>query len=283
MKSEDALKKTDQGISELIDALEQGRSETLIQYLDFQARFHAYSFRNCMLIAIQKSDATFVAGFNRWRELGRIVRKGEKGIMILAPIVRKRKSNDGEGEPEDEESRAVCGFRVVYVFDVSQTEGEELPEFSRIDGDPGGKLDRLKFVVAERGIELLYEQNLGGADGLSQGGKITLREGMSPAEEFGVLAHELAHELLHRTERRKETTRKVRELEAEAVAFVVSRAAGLDSIRHSADYIQLYTGDKEMLVASLDHIQRVSADIIEAVESVSDERVFPRSELDLCA
>lgn len=79
MKSEDALKQTEFGINELTLALEQGRSETLIQFLAFQARFHNYSFRNCMLIAIQRPDATFVAGFRRWRELGRFVRKGEKG------------------------------------------------------------------------------------------------------------------------------------------------------------------------------------------------------------
>jgi antirestriction protein ArdC len=264
------LKQTERGVEELLRALEQGRSETLQEFLAFQARFHDYSFRNCLLIAIQKPDATFVAGFRRWQELGRFVRKGEKGIMILAPIVRRRKAQDGEVESDEDETRTVCGFKTVYVFDVSQTEGEELPEFSRIDGDPGDKLKRLMAVVAERGIELHYEASLGGADGLSQGGKITLREGMSPAEEFGVLAHELAHELLHRTERRKETTRKVRELEAEAVAFVVSRAAGLDSIRHSADYIQLYTGDKEMLVASLDHIQKVASSIIEELAGVAE-------------
>jgi N-terminal domain of anti-restriction factor ArdC len=280
MKSEIALKQTEQGIEELIRALEQGKSETLMRFLDFQARFHDYSFRNCLLIAIQKPDATHVAGFRRWRYLGRFVKKGEKGIMILAPIVRKRSAQD---ESDEEETRAVCGFRAVYVFDVSQTEGEEPPEFSRIDGDPGDKLKRLADIVADRGIELHYEATLGGADGLSQGGKITLREGMSPAEEFGVLVHELAHELLHRTERRQETTRKVRELEAEAVAFVVSRAAGLDGIRHSVDYIQLYSGDKELLVASLDHIQRVSADIIGALESTSDEQTLHHPELDLCA
>lgn len=267
MKSEEALKQTEQGIDELICALEQGKSETLLQYLDFQARFHAYSFRNCMLIAIQNPDATFVAGFHRWRELGRFVRKGEKGIVILAPIVRRLKTADRDEASDDDAPRKVCGFRAVHVFDQAQTDGSALPEFSSIAGDPGEKLQRLVAVVAERGIELRYEASLGGADGVSEGGKIALREGMSPAEEFGVLAHELSHELLHRGERRKETTRKVRELEAEAVAYVVSRAAGLDGIRHSADYIQLYSGDKELLLASLDHIQQVAAEIIESLEA----------------
>jgi hypothetical protein len=93
---------------------------------------------------------------------------------------------------------------------------------------------------------------------------------LSPAEEFAVTAHELAHELLHRTERRKETTRRIRELEAEAVSFVVSRAVGLEAATHSADYIQLYGGDKELLMQSLDYIQKVAAEIIESLETLSD-------------
>lgn len=161
----------------------------------------------------------------------------------------------------------------MYVFDVSQTEGEELPEFTRISGEPGERLSLLKDLVAERGIELRYEETLGGAEGVSRGGKIALRLGLAPAEEFAVLVHELAHELLHRTERRKETTRRVRELEAEAVSYVVSKAAGLEGLAHSSDYIQLYAGDKQLLMASLSHVQRVASDIIAALNSNSEAAV----------
>jgi len=279
MKSEEALKKTESGINELISALEQGKSEALTQFLEFQSRFHEYSFRNSLLIAIQNPSATYVAGFQRWKSLGRYVKKGEQGIMILAPIVRRKKANDEASDVSKEEvddgEKVVSGFRAVYVFDVSQTDGEELPEFSRIVGDPGDKLLLLSEVVQKRGIELLYAESLGGADGRSEGGRIQIREGLDPAQEFAVLAHELAHELLHRTERRKETTRKIRELEAEAVAFVVSRAVGLSGLTRSSDYIQLYSGDKEMLLASLDHIQRVAAEIIEELEAqASTEQSF---------
>ena len=271
MNSEEALNKTEAGINELIAALEQGKSEALVQFLEFQARFHAYSFRNCLLIAIQNSSATYVAGFQRWKSLGRYVKKGEQGIMILAPMVRRQKAkaegSEEESEAGTEQAQAVSGFRAVHVFDVSQTEGKELPEFSRVSGDPGDKLLLLSDIVKERGIELCYAESLGGADGRSEGGKIQIREGMDPAHEFAVLAHELAHELLHRTERRKETTRRIRELEAEAVAFVVSNAVGLEGLTRSSDYIQLYSGDKEMLLASLDHIQRVAAEIIEDLET----------------
>lgn len=267
MKSEEALKQTEAGIDELISALEQGRSGSLIQFLEFQARFHHYSFRNCLLIAVQNPAATYVAGFARWKQLDRHVRKGEKGLAILAPLVRKAKKDEtSDGEEEVSESRTLRGFRTVFVFDVSQTEGNALPEFSRIHGDPGDKLRRLQSYVRDQGIGLTTVVSLGGAEGVSYGGRIEILENLDPAKEFAVTAHELAHELLHRTERRKETTRKIRELEAEAVAFVVSRAAGLDAKTHSADYIQLYSGDKEMLLQSLDHIQRVAAQIIAALE-----------------
>ena len=267
MNREEALEMTDRGVQELIAALEQGKSEQLLEYLAFQARFHQYSFSNCLLIRLQKSDATFVAGFQRWRQLGRFVKKGEKGILILAPLVRRQKSAESTSAEESENgrSRAVIGFRAAYVFDVSQTDGAELPEFSSISGDPGERLDHLKELAGARGVELRYEECLGGAQGVSQGGKIAILLGLSPSEEFAVLVHELAHELLHRTDRRQETTARVRELEAEAVAFVVTRAAGLDSLVRSSDYIQLYGGDKELFLASLSHIQRVASDLIGAL------------------
>lgn len=263
MNREEALEMTDRGVQELIAALEQGKSEQLLEYLAFQARFHQYSFSNCLLIALQKSDATFVAGFQRWRQLGRFVKKGEKGILILAPLVRRKSADVTSSEDSDDgRSRAVVGFRAAYVFDVSQTDGAELPEFGSITGEPGERLDQLKELVVTRGVELRYEESLGGALGVSEGGKIAVLQGLSPSEEFAVLVHELAHELLHRSDRRKETTARVRELEAEAVAFVVTRAAGLDSLVRSSDYIQLYGGDKELFLASLSHIQRVASDLI---------------------
>ena len=274
MNREEALEMTDRGVQELIAALEQGKSEQLLEYLAFQARFYQYSFSNCLLIALQKPDATFVAGFQRWRQLGRFVKKGEKGILILAPLVR-RKSADvtSSKDSDDGRSRAVVGFRAAYVFDVSQTDGAELPEFSSITGDPGERLYQLKELVVTRGVELRYEESLGGAQGVSEGGKIAVLQGLSPSEEFAVLVHELAHELLHRSERRKETTRRIRELEAEAVAYVVARAAGLDGLARSSDYIQLYAGDKELLLASLNHIQRVASEIIGALAATPATQV----------
>jgi len=273
MNREEALALAERGVEELIASLEQGKSERLLEYLAFQAKFHRYSFNNCLLIAIQKPDATFLAGFQRWKELARFVRKGEKGIMILAPLMKRtrREENAAPKSGDEESSRRLVGFRATYVFDVSQTDGEELPQFSIITGDPSELVPVLRQLVSDQGIELRYEEQLGGADGLSEGGRIAIRQGLPAAEEFAVTVHELAHELLHRSERRKETTRTIRELEAEAVAFVVCRAAGLDGLARSSDYIQLYQGDKELLLQSLSHIQRAAAQIIDGLVAAATE------------
>ena len=263
MNREEAMEMTDRGVEELIAALEQGKSEQLLEYLAFQARFHQYSFSNCLMIALQKSDATFVAGFQRWRQLGRFVKKGEKGILILAPLVRRKSAEATSSEDSDDgRSRAVVGFRAAYVFDVSQTDGAELPEFSSITGDPGERLDQLKELVVSRGVELRYEESLGGAQGVSEGGKIAVLQGLLAFGGVCRAGSRTGPRALHRTDRRKETTTRVRELEAEAVAFVVTRAAGLDGLVRSSDYIQLYGGDKELFLASLSHIQRVASDLI---------------------
>jgi antirestriction protein ArdC len=268
---DEAKKRSEEALKELALALEKGQSETLLRYLDMLSRFHKYSFGNCMLIAMQRPDATLVAGFRRWKKLGRYVRKGEQGIAILAPLVYRaeasERSSDDVQEEKLERLTSVCGFRVVYVFDVSQTEGDALPEFAAITGDPGEKLLRLEEIVRAKGIELSYAPISGGAQGLSEGGKITVVPTLSTAETFSVLAHELGHELLHRTARRNETTKTVRETEAEAVAYVVCRACGLECSTRCSDYIQLYQGNSETLQESLDHIQRVSSVILTELET----------------
>jgi hypothetical protein len=125
MKSEQIKEITDRAAEQLVAALQAGHSEALTAYLKAIGRFHRYSLHNVLLIASQKSNASYVAGFRTWNELGRFVKKGEKGIMILAPIVR-RKTKD-VAEPE-ETSRPILGFRAAYVFDISQTDGKELPQ-----------------------------------------------------------------------------------------------------------------------------------------------------------
>lgn len=266
MKREDALKLSEQAICDLAKSLESGKSETLQEYLAMLARFHRYSFGNIMMIYLQMAEATHVAGFTRWQQLGRHVKKGEKGIAILAPMLFREKSEDQPAsDAQGKVVRVLRGFKVVHVFDVSQTEGKPLAELASISGEPGERLHALKQLVEDEGIKLLCEPIPGGALGQSAGGEITVVPGLEPAEEFAVLVHELAHEILHRDERRKETTKSIRETEAEAVSFAVSKAIGLDSSTRSSDYIQLYAGDVETLTESLDHIQRASTRILSAL------------------
>src|SRR5271154_4944407 len=263
MKVEQAKQIVSKAIEELSQSLERGHSETLRNYLAAIGRFHRYSLRNVMLIASQKPSATHVAGFHAWHKLGRFVKKGEKGIVILAPIARSK--NESAKQDETDESSTAVGFRAAYVFDINQTDGQELPEIGSVNGDPSQYRERLGRFIAEQDIALEYSQDIAPARGTSAGGKITLLPGQSPAEEFATLAHELAHEMMHRTERRSSTSKPIRETEAEAVAFVVSHVIGLETGSAAQDYIQLYEGDAKLLTASLEYIQKAATQILNAI------------------
>ncbi|HTT18262.1 MAG TPA: ArdC family protein [Candidatus Sulfotelmatobacter sp.] len=263
MKVEQAKQIANNAIEQLRQALEAGHSEKLTQHLAAMARFHRYSLHNVMLIASQKPSATHVAGFQAWHKLGRFVKKGEKGILILAPIIRKKAENNRETEPD--ESSVAVGFRAAYVFDITQTDGQPLPEIGDVNGDPREYREELAKFVAAQGIVLEYSDEIAPARGTSSGGKITLLPGQSPAEEFATLAHEVAHEMMHRDERRSKTTKRIRETEAEAVAFVVCSAIGLETGSASQDYIGLYGGDAKVLNESLEYVQRTASHILNAV------------------
>lgn len=265
---------TDQALAELGEALAAGQSERLTQYLGTMARFHSYSWGNVMLIMFQFPGATHVAGFHTWKKLGRTVKKGEQGIVILAPVLRRvgeiiEKKADGTEEAKP--LRQIVNTKPVYVFDISQTEGKELPQLASIAGEPGEHIERIKSFIAGKNIKLEYAKYLNGALGVSEGGTVKCLEGLTPAEEFHVLVHEVGHELLHRGERRKETTKRTRELEAEAVAFVVCTAVGLDAKASSTDYIHLYQGDSEKLAESLQFIRGVASEILNAITPKQEE------------
>ena len=221
---------------------------------------------------MQRPEATRIAGFRAWQKMGRHVRKGEHGIRILAPIVRRRTSKNAEqtaaSEIADEDQPAVTlkspmAYRAVHVFDVSQTDGDPLPEFARVSGDPGEYITRIRQQIADAGIQLDVDHIPGGAEGVSRGGAITIRPDLPLAEEFSVLVHELSHEMIHRGERRHETTKTIRETEAEAVAFTVCRAIGLETGTASSDYIQLYNGSRETLLESLQQVRECAARILD--------------------
>jgi hypothetical protein len=257
-----------EAVDYLIEQLNAGHSDMLATYLRTMARFHNYSFGNILQIARQRPTATRVAGFGKWKELGRFVKRGEKGIQILAPVTGyRRKRDEVEPEAETKPLRILIGFRPVYVFDIAQTEGADLPEFGHtITGEVGGNRDRLIAFLNGQGIRLEFTENIAPALGVSYGGKIALLPGQSRAEEFTTLVHETAHELLHKAERRTLTTATVRETEAEAVAFIVGQAVGLEMGTASSDYIQLYHGNASLLAESLEVIQRTASTILRALE-----------------
>ena len=272
MKLEEVNTRTKEAVAFLVAALESGHSEVLTAYLGAMAKFHTYSFGNIMLIARQKPDATNVAGLRTWNSLGRFVKRGEKGIFILAPMVGRRSMRDvATDEPSEDATtdgrRTLYGFRAVYVFDISQTEGKELPTLTEVNGDVSGYRERLFKFVESQSVELSFSERIAPAKGLSYGGKITLLSGMQPAEEFSTLVHEIAHEMLHRGDRRTLTTKQVRETEAEAVAFVVCQSVGLQNGTSSQDYIQLWHGDANLLRESLEAVQQTAAVILGAISS----------------
>jgi len=271
MNSENIKKVTNQAIEQLVEVLNAGHSEALTRYLGAMAKFRAYSFLNVLLILKQYPNAGRVAGYRTWQSLGRQVRKGEKGIMILAPLFRKIQEKKEESD-NSEEARRLSGFRAVYVWDEQQTTGADLPQIGKITGDPSVYLERLEQFVQSKGIALTYSDAIAPAKGMAENGKITLLPGQSLAETFATLVHELAHSDLHFTDRRKDTNKRIRETEAEAVAYVVCTAIGLNPGTGSQDYIGLYGGDSNLLLASLEYVQTTASHILDALVVVPQEQ-----------
>jgi len=262
MKVEQAEKIARKAIIELGVALERGHSEELRNYVSVMRKFHRYSVRNLLLIMSQHPDATVVAGRRTWKSLGRRGKKGAKPILILAPVVGKKAR--GRTSQTKRGARGPVGFRAAYLFDVTDTTGEPLPQLEVIHGDPGEYTERLKKFIAARGIELKYTNDILPTEGQYIRGKMTVLPGLSPAQEFATLAHETAHALLHRKPGRKDAPRWVRETEAEAVAYVICEAIGVKS-PSSADYVHLSGGDAGTLANSLKRVQRASAEILAAI------------------
>ncbi len=258
-------------IEELAKAVDSVRSSALFQaYLDVQARFHSYSWHNSILIMMQRPKASRVAGFHTWRKLGRFVQKGEKGIMIFAPCPFRKERETASGESE---SVAGIFFKPVYVFDVSQTIGNELPtvESPLIIDERGDLLAMLERVTLKRGIALKVE-SLDGPLGYAtnKGTEIAIDGQYATGQRAKTLAHELAHCALHfgKTDGATKLTRDIAELEAESIAYVVCKHFGLDTSLRSSAYIALWNGDSKSLKASLERIAKTARSIIDDAESL---------------
>ena len=259
-------KLTNEALETLCHSLENGKSQELVNFLNVMAKFPKYSLRNIFLISAQNPRASLVMGYKKWLEIGRQVKKGEKALRIYAPIKindseNKKVSTDSQFKRDSQESLI---FRPVPVFDISQTEGEDIAKFADVTGDPGIYLKRLKSFASDLDIEVSYTDKMD-ADGVSICGAILLNIELSKASEFHVLLHELAHEIIHLKEVRKSLSKKQKETEAEAVAYVVSQSIGLETGNASSDYIQLYNGDRETLKESLATIQETASKIIKAI------------------
>jgi hypothetical protein len=201
-------------------------------------------------------EASQVAGFQRWRSMGRFVKKGEKGIPILAPILVNE-------DPDDPDSDKILrGFKIVYVYDISQTDGEPLPDPPNWKSPEKHKELEEKLIqfANKRGIQVNFLKLGGETQGVSKGKLIEI----DPSAGTKTLVHEIAHELMHRDENRPADF-NLRELEAEAVAFVVSKHFGLN-ISSSPNYCALHGVNSEMIMDHLERIRKTAVEIIKEIE-----------------
>jgi hypothetical protein len=245
------------------------KSELFKTWLRAVSRFHQYSLNNQILVLLQRPQAQRVAGFHTWKSLGRNVKKGAKGIAILAPCVRKQTIEDADCQLTGEKvsTMKLCGFRVTHVFDIADTEGRPLPELEH-RAQAGGEslLPRLEKAAAAMEIALEYREETGSPNGWSEGGKIVVNATLSTAAKCGTLAHELAHECLHwQSHRRDDITREQRELEAEATSFAVLAHFGVE--QPSDRYLASWDATAESITASLHTIRDAVHHILGVMDS----------------
>jgi len=241
-------------------------------WLDVQRRFHRYSWGNTLLIAAQCPDATRVAGFHAWLRLGRHVRKGEHGIAILAPVVPRLRVVDADSGDERWVAGRPHAFRVAHVFDVSQTDGEELapPPVTRLEGgDPKDWYTQLRDVA--NSLEFTVEEDYlpddvnGDCNHALRQIRIEVRNGQR--QQVKTLAHELGHAILHAD--RAGLCREQAELEAESVAYVVCAGLGIDTSEYSFGYLAVWAGGGEQarraIAESAQRIQTAAHRVLDAV------------------
>ena len=287
-KLKEITDRLEQGIAELFD------SERYKEYLKVMSKFHNYSFRNTVLIAMQKPDASLVAGFSAWKNnFERNVMKGQKGIKIIAPSPYKIKQEmqkidphtqkpiiGKDGKPVTEEKEVtIPAYKVVSVFDVSQTEGKELPDIA-VD-ELTGDVDRYKdfFAALEKTspVPIAFENIEGGSHGYYhlEDKRIAINEGMSELQTLKTAIHEIAHAKLHdidlnapKDEQQPHVDRRTREVEAESVAYTVCQHYGLDTSDYSFGYVAGWSSGRELseLKSSLETIRSAAAEIINSID-----------------
>ena len=287
-KLKEITDRLEQGITELFD------SERYKEYLRVMSKFHNYSFNNTLLIAMQKPDASLVAGFTAWKnQFQRNVKKGEKGIKIIAPSPFKIKQETEKIDPQtqkpvigrdgkpvtEEKEITIPAYKVVSVFDVSQTEGKELPDIAvdALTGDVEQYSDFFAALEKTSPVPIGFEKIEGGAHGYYhlEDKRIALDEGMSELQTLKTAIHEIAHAKLHdidlnapKDEQQPRVDRRTREVEAESVAYTVCQHYGLDTSDYSFGYVAGWSSGRELaeLKSSLETIRSAAADIINSID-----------------
>ena len=280
-RTEEILEKLDQGLTELFN------SEAYKNYLKTMSKFHNYSFNNTLLIAMQRPDASLVAGYTDWqRKFHRQVQQGEKGIYIIAPSpykkeVEKEIKNPTTGKMELKKVEVtIPAYKAVAVFDVSQTDGEEIPTLvvNELIGEVEN-WERLKGVLTELSpVPVSYEKLTDGSKGYYSltDKKIVIKEGMEQKQELKTLIHEVAHALLHDkdgsliegVEESKGIDSRTREVQAESVAYSVCQHLGIDTSEYSFGYIAGWSSgkDKKELKASMETIRKTTNHMMMGIE-----------------
>ena len=287
---DEMIKRIDEGVNAVFE------SEKYKEYLKFASKFTDYSARNTMLINLQRPDATLVAAYGKWKQLGRQVEKGETGISILAPVIYKTNNileverpavdefgnqlynEDGTEKTETvEKPMTGLAFKKVYVFDVSQTSGKEIPEpVGELTGDVDAGRKEAVFAALKKvtGIDIEFRDIKGSAKGYYSAAKneIVIKSGMSDAQTLKTAFHEAAHNLLHDPNKKIVTVKSPRnekEVQAESVAFMVAERFGIDTSEYSFPYIASWSDGKqlEQLKNSLQEIQAAAKKISDEIES----------------
>lgn len=288
---EEITAKLEKGVKEVFNG------ENYKEYLNFCAKLPRYSVNNQLLIMMQKPDATFCQSFTGWKDMNRFVRKGEKGIRILAPAPYKMEREqdkmdstgnvirDLDGEPIKEKVEiTVNAFKPVSTFDVSQTDGEPIPSFGvdELSGSVEGYSELFEAIKQVVPVPIEFEDIKSGAKGYfhTEENRIAIQEGMSEVQTVKTAIHEAAHQALHSKDAMDKSSEKKsrnqKEAEAESVAYVVCQHYGIDTSDYSFAYVATWSADKEVpeLKASLDTIRRTASDMIVKI----DEKMLGRED-----
>lgn len=262
-------------IKEITAKLEQGvkalfESDRYQQYLAFMGKFHDYSVNNIVLILMQKPDASLVAGYRAWQaKFGRFVKKGEKAIQIIAPVPHKKVTQDEDGK---EKEIHWMTYKAIPVFDVSQTDGDELSQgvCTVLESDVVGFEKLIAKLEAVSPLPVSYEEINSGANGFCSfaESKVVVKQGMSQLQTVKTLVHEIAHAMLHcKNGEAHEADKRTREVQAESIAYTVCQMLGLDTSDYSFGYVVGWSSGKETkeLLASMEIIRKTANEIVEGV------------------